>query len=192
MTKLPITAIILCGGRGTRMDNQDKGLILFRGKPLVTHLIERLTSQVEHIMINANRHHRTYQLLGYPVFSDLMSGYLGPLAGIYSGLHYATTDWCVFVSCDTPFIPNDLVIKLYHGIDKQKAAYVSDGLRHHPTLLLIHKQLRQSLKNDIENGQRKLQLFLNHYQATKVDFSESAHSFVNINTPQQLDYWNRQ
>jgi molybdenum cofactor guanylyltransferase len=192
MPKLPITAIILCGGRGTRMNNQEKGLVSFKGQPLVSHLIERLTPQVEHIMINANRHHNTYQLLGYPVFSDLMSGYLGPLAGIYSGLYYATTDWCVFVSCDTPFIPNDLVIKLHHGLDQQKAAYVNDGLRNHPTLLMIHKQLMQPLKNCIDKGERKLQLFLNHYQAVKVDFNECPHCFININTPQQLDYWNRQ
>ncbi|MCO6524301.1 MAG: molybdenum cofactor guanylyltransferase MobA, partial [Candidatus Schmidhempelia sp.] len=181
MYKLPITAIILCGGRGIRMNNQDKGLILFKGQPLFEHLIERLSPQVQHIMINANRHQTTYQLSGYPVFSDVISGYLGPLAGIYSGLYYATTDWCLFVSCDTPFIPENLVIKLYHSLDNYGAAYVSDGKRNHPTLLMIHKKLMQPLKSYIESGERKLQLFLKQHQARKVDFSESPHSFININ-----------
>ena len=50
-----ISAIILAGGLATRMNGVDKGLLLFHKKPLVQHVINRLTPQVDEIIINSNR-----------------------------------------------------------------------------------------------------------------------------------------
>jgi molybdopterin-guanine dinucleotide biosynthesis protein A len=50
-----ITGLILAGGRGSRMGGVDKGLQAHRGVPLAMHALLRLSAQVGHMMINANR-----------------------------------------------------------------------------------------------------------------------------------------
>ena len=62
---MEISSIILAGGRGTRMGGIDKGLVKLQLKSLIQHLIERLTPQVNEIIINANREITQYQALGY-------------------------------------------------------------------------------------------------------------------------------
>ncbi|MEW8383867.1 MAG: NTP transferase domain-containing protein, partial [Candidatus Thiodiazotropha taylori] len=47
------TAVILAGGRGSRMGGNDKGLILFDGKPLIEHVINTIAPQVGRLLINA-------------------------------------------------------------------------------------------------------------------------------------------
>ncbi|OCG30844.1 hypothetical protein A9G34_07420 [Gilliamella sp. Choc4-2] len=191
MKKLSITAIILAGGRSTRMRGEDKGLLLLKGKPLYQHVIDRIKPQVDLIMINCNRHFTQYQLAGYPIFSDDLSGNLGPLAGIYSGLLHSTTDWNLFVSCDTPYLPNDLILRLGKHIDTHKAIYPFDNEYNHPTILLIHKVVLAPLKAFLEKGERKLMLFLEEINAIAVDFSDNSTCFININTPQMLEKVNQ-
>ena len=48
LTKADITALILAGGQASRFSGQDKGLIDFRGKPMITHVLNSLKPQVEH------------------------------------------------------------------------------------------------------------------------------------------------
>lgn len=191
MKKVPITATILAGGKGSRMQGQDKGLVMFQNRPLYQHVIERIAPQVDTIMINCNRNIEQYKLSGLPLFSDDLPGYLGPLAGIYSALLHSQTDWNLIVSCDTPFLPDDLVNRLIHAISKdpqKMAAYVYDGERYHPTILLIHKNACPKLKQFIDNKERKTVLFLQSIESIKVYFSDKKQCFININTIEQLHF----
>jgi len=43
---LDVTGLVLAGGMGRRMGGVDKGLVLLDGRPMVAHVIERLTKQV--------------------------------------------------------------------------------------------------------------------------------------------------
>ncbi|MDF7666781.1 molybdenum cofactor guanylyltransferase MobA [Orbaceae bacterium ESL0727] len=198
MKNSTITAIILAGGQGSRMNGQDKGLVNYQNRPLYQHVSDRIKPQVGAMMISCNRHIDQYNTAGYPVFIDDFAGYLGPLSGIYSGLLRSQTDWNLFVSCDTPFLPDDLVSRLVNAISTQfqssqsalhhLAAYVFDGERHHPTLLLIHKQALLPLKQYLEQGDRKLMLFLQQIEAIAVNFSDEKASFVNMNTLADLQH----
>ena len=55
MNILDVTGLVLAGGMGRRMGGVDKGLVLLDGRPMVAHVIERLTKQVGAIVINANQ-----------------------------------------------------------------------------------------------------------------------------------------
>ena len=83
------SAIILSGGRSTRMNGEDKGLILFQSKPLIQHVISRLIHQTDEILISANREIQVYETFGYPVLQDATNSFLGPLAGFLLGLTHA-------------------------------------------------------------------------------------------------------
>ncbi|HID48564.1 MAG TPA: molybdenum cofactor guanylyltransferase MobA, partial [Chromatiales bacterium] len=81
-----ITAVILAGGIGRRMGGQDKGLVELDGRPLIEHIIDALKPQVMTILINANRNQYRYASYGYPVITDTLANYQGPLAGFAAGL----------------------------------------------------------------------------------------------------------
>ena len=51
-----VTAVILAGGRARRMGGQDKGLLQFEGKPLVSKISDQLKATVQH------RHHQCQSL----------------------------------------------------------------------------------------------------------------------------------
>ena len=80
ITKNDITGVILAGGQARRMKGQDKGLILFNGKPLIEYVIEVFNPQVGKLIINANRNHDKYSQYGFEVISDEYPNYCGPLA----------------------------------------------------------------------------------------------------------------
>ena len=78
---MKISAIILSGGRATRMNGLDKGLVQLQQKPLIAHVIARLKPQVDEIFINANREIAQYETFGFPVLKDENEEFIGPLAG---------------------------------------------------------------------------------------------------------------
>jgi len=177
-----ITGIILAGGQARRMNGEDKGLVMLFGKPLYQHVLEKLDPQVDSIIINANRNILRYQQSGYPVITDTIAHYPGPLAGMLAGLEFCQTDWALFVPCDTPFIPNNLVQHLWQNKGFHHIAYVSDGEREHPTICLINKSKIAQLKQFLANGDKKLMLFMAQSDAKLVEFLDGKQAFKNINT----------
>ncbi|WP_426957598.1 NTP transferase domain-containing protein, partial [Bacillus velezensis] len=63
-------ALVLAGGRGSRMGGVDKGLQLLDGQPLVAHVIARLAPQARVLRISANRNLDAYAALGHQVLPD--------------------------------------------------------------------------------------------------------------------------
>jgi len=62
-----VTGVILAGGLARRMNNQDKGLVNYKGRPLVSYAIAALTAVADRSLINANRNRERYQMFGLPV-----------------------------------------------------------------------------------------------------------------------------
>jgi molybdopterin-guanine dinucleotide biosynthesis protein A len=77
---LDVTGLVLAGGMGRRMGGVDKGLVPLDGRAMIAHVIERLSRQVGAILINANQNVERYAEFGYPVVSDGIGGFAGPLA----------------------------------------------------------------------------------------------------------------
>src|SRR3974390_418370 len=88
-----ITGLILAGGRGSRMGGVDKGLQTPHRTTLVKHAIDRLSPQVDRLLINANRNLDIYAGFGLPVCPDAETSFAGPLAGMLAGLLQCKTDW---------------------------------------------------------------------------------------------------
>ena len=108
-----ITGIILAGGKSSRMGTE-KGLILYKNKPFVKHIIEAMKPLVNNIIIICNT--RAYERFGFKCYEDLIKN-TGPLAGIYTGLSYSKTDNNLIVSCDIPLVNTVVLQKL---IDQKK------------------------------------------------------------------------
>lgn len=85
------------------MGSVDKGLVPLNGKPMVAHVLERLTPQVQHLLINANQNQEAYAAYGVPVWPDALPDFAGPLAGLQAGLMHCETPYLVTAPCDSPF-----------------------------------------------------------------------------------------
>lgn len=180
---------VLAGGRATRMQGEDKGLLELNGKPLLEHVLERLPSQVTTIYISANRQPEQYQAYGWPVIGDNLEGFLGPLAGIHAAMLACESEWLLTVPVDCPFMPNDLLPRLSQAViaANRPLAVVHDGKGLQPTFSLLHQSLMQSLQQYLQQGGRKTGEWLRQQEPALADYSDNPNAFININTPEDLE-----
>lgn len=181
-----ITAVILAGGKGSRLGGIDKGLVKLNGTSLVQHLINRIQPQVSNIIISANRNLDSYKNFGFPVYEDDINDFAGPLAGILKALQECKSEWLLTVPADSPFVPDDLTLRLSEHTKDVKLVIPHDGEYLHPTFALIHKSLESSLKDFLDKGERKARVWMQQQPHTIVDFSNNADAFININTEDEL------
>ncbi|MEM9604400.1 MAG: molybdenum cofactor guanylyltransferase MobA [Pseudomonadota bacterium] len=183
-----VTALVLAGGRGSRMGGIDKGWAPYRGVPLITHVLSRLVPQVSAVLVNANRSVSRYQRLGWPVLHDAdPTAFDGPLAGMLAGLRACETPWLLTAPCDSPFVPTDYAGRMVSAAEDAGAsvAMASDGDRHQPVFCLLHRDRVHSLTAYLANGDRKIDLWTRAEGAIEVVFrSETA--FRNFNTASEL------
>ena len=194
-----ITGLVLAGGRGSRMGGVDKGLQNHLGMPLALHALMRLTPQVGHLMINANRNLGAYESMGVPVWPDAVAAsgaasgadYPGPLAGFLAGLEHCETSYLVTVPCDTPNFPVDLVARLAAALVAEDAeiaiaATREDGqVQPQPVFCLMAATLMESLVVFNQSGQRKIDRWTGSQRCATVVFDDSA-AFANANTLDEL------
>lgn len=183
-----ITAVILAGGEGRRMGGIDKGLLPFRGKPLVEHVIERIAPQCGRLLISANRSAEQYGVYGYPVIADTLPDFPGPLAGVLAALEASDSELLLTTPCDTPLLPADLVERLAASLTAHDAdiAVPFDGERIHAAIMLMRGTLAEDLRAYLAAGERKVQLWLKRHRTVQADFSDEAGAFVNLNTLVEL------
>ena len=182
-----ISAVVLAGGLGRRMDGADKGLVMLHGQPLVAHVLARLGPQVDEILISANRNLERYRAFGHRVLEDRIGGFAGPLAGLHAGLSAASHELVLSVPCDAPALPADLAGRLARslGAAGAEAAVARAGGRLQPVFCLCRRELRQGLETFLAGGGRRFREWLASVDCTVVDF-EAPECFANINAPEDL------
>lgn len=183
-----VTAVILAGGMGRRMDGLDKGLVLLQETEMIAWVIATLKPHVKEIIINANRNLGDYEKFGVKVVADSLEGYQGPLAGFEAGMAAASTQWIYTCPCDSPMQSPDLVSHMCKSVLEQQAdiGVASDGQRTHPVFSLVRAELLPSLREYLNGGERKIDRWFAQHKLLTVDCSEYAASFRNINTIEEL------
>lgn len=189
MAKTYLTGVVLAGGQSSRMGGEDKGLIMLRGKPLWQHVAARLAMQTNAMLVSANRHLEQYRTGGYPVITDALTDFQGPLAGMLAVMQTSDSEWYLFCPCDTPFIPDDLAVRLEAGRNAAPAVWVNDGERDHPAIALVHHSLAAELSAYLEQGERRVMAFLRQTGGHSALFPANAAAFANVNTPDDLNRW---
>ncbi|MYA17715.1 MAG: molybdenum cofactor guanylyltransferase [Gammaproteobacteria bacterium] len=178
-----ITALILCGGRATRLGGIEKPLADLGGKSLLAHVIARLEPQVDSIVLSVGRGSAQYAGFGYPVVVDDDPDQ-GPLAGIVSALAVVDTPWTLTTPADTPFLPSDLVHALAPSCRDHGAAVVSAGGHRQNLAMLLDRTQAASLAEFYAAGGRAVHRWLVASGVDEVAFPEDG--FMNINTPDDL------
>ncbi len=175
------SGIVLCGGRGTRVGGADKGLLEVEGRPLVQQVVERLSPQVDDLVISANRNRQHYAALGYPVISDDLDNYQGPLAGILACLPRCRHEHVIVVPCDMPDLPDALVSRLLAGLRDRDVSYAWDGSRDQFLVAAWRRGLAPALADFLGSGARAVHAWYAGLAVERVDFAEHPERFANIN-----------
>lgn len=186
--KTTVTGVILAGGRAKRMGHQDKGLVSFRGQPLISHAISAMRPVVDSLMINANRNLEAYRQWGYPVISDQTDSFDGPLAGMLTAMLHCQTDVLLVMPCDSPLLqPAQLqrLIDSRHRHNADAAVAMADG-RWQPVFLAIKPGLKTDLQAYLAAGERKVETWLARHNTIPVDFNDCPERFANVNTLEDL------
>ena len=183
-----VTGIVLAGGQGRRMGGVDKGLVALAGKPMVAHVLDRFAPQVETVLINANQNLDRYAAFGYPVVTDAVGGFAGPLAGLHAGLTRAGGAYAATVPCDSPFLPLDLVARLFAALVAQCAqlAVARTFDQPHPVFCLVRRDVLPHLAAFLADGGRKIDAWYATLRVVEVAFDDEAEAFRNINTAAEL------
>lgn len=182
------TGVVLAGGRARRMGGEDKGLIEFRGKPLVVYALEAIRVIADRVLISANRNRERYASFGYPIIADPTPTFEGPLAGLLSAMKAAETPYLLVVPCDSPMMTGTLLGRLVAALTAEKAAIAvaHDGERLHPVFMLVQRQLADDLEQFLSGNERKLERWLARHCVAVAHYGDRPDVFVNVNTPAEL------
>lgn len=185
-----LNVVILAGGEGRRVGYQQKALLPYHAKPVIQYVIDCLEPQCRNIVINANAELPRYEQFSKPLFVDDYEGFLGPLAGMHAAWDWVTTDWVVFVPCDNPHLPEDLVKRMLQTVKSKTVglAVVDDGERMQPLYLMMHRSMKEKLQAAIELRHLSVNRWVKENSYVSVDFSDVAECcFQNMNSIEFYD-----
>ena len=194
-----VAGVILAGGLASRMGGGDKSLKSLGKKTILESVMDRLSPQVTTIVLNANGDPQRFSRYKIPVVHDQTDQFLGPLAGVLSGLDWAHENGftqIVTVAADTPFFPLTLVTTLSDVLSNSSAQIAlaatkkkgSKRIILHPTFGLWPVNLRNDLRSSLGLGVRKVvQWTEKHNHVEALFYVELGDPFFNVNTSEDLD-----
>ncbi|MGH6760175.1 MAG: molybdenum cofactor guanylyltransferase MobA [Phyllobacterium sp.] len=195
-------AVVLAGGRSSRMGYEDKALKDLGGRPLLAHVLDRLAPQAAHIALNTNADPGLYAGFGLPVIPDSISGFAGPLAGILAGMewtagHHPDASHILTVAADTPFFPTNLSNVLEEAATHPtgRIALATSNGQWHPVFAYWPVAYRLDLRAWLAQPQhRRVREWIRSKPHVLVDFplikaQNGAYidPFFNANTPEDLE-----
>lgn len=181
-----LTGLILAGGAGRRAGGLDKGLVDWRGRPLVEHVAARFAPQVGRLVISCNRNRYRYAQYATCLVADQRAGYQGPLAGLEAAARLINTDYLVVVPCDVPRLPRHLAGTLALELSRRPdagVAYATAGGMHHYLCAALRTSELASLGPFLDGGGRAVREWYRERGAISVEFIGCEDAFSNINEP---------
>ena len=189
-----ICAVIMAGGKSSRMGGGVKSLKKFNNKMIFDRIYEILNNQIRNIIINTNTEEKYFEKYNRIIIKDKIIGYLGPLAGIHASLSWINNNmpkvnWLISVPGDTPFIPNDLINRLYVKAKKNNKQIVlaKSNSNIHPVIGIWNINLLESLECNLLSGERKIIIWAKNHELDFEEFFEKNYDpFFNINNEKDL------
>jgi len=184
--------VILAGGRSRRMGGSPKALLGLGGRPLLSHVIDRVSAQVGDLFLSVEQPSTALAEFGLPQIADPQPD-AGPLAGLLMGLRMANpeNEWLLLVPCDAPFLPRDLADRLLECAitSALPAAVAVYGSEIQPTFSIWnHRILPQIEKAFFEQQMTGFKQFLRVLEFARLEWPRAEPPpFYNINDQEALD-----
>lgn len=184
---LPVTGLILSGGKSKRM-GRPKAFLPFEGSTVIGHIVSEIKDLFSEIFIVANEV-ESFEDLGVDVVKDILP-HRGPLGGILSGLMTSSNHYAFVMACDMPLIDKRLVRELVSRRQDNDVVVLSHPQGIEPLFGVYSKNCIKPLEESLFAGNLSVQDFLSGLKAGVYEWmperadAETLPPFFNINTPQ--------
>jgi molybdopterin-guanine dinucleotide biosynthesis protein A len=185
-----ITALILAGGRATRMGGIDKTALVVDGETIFERQLRVLAPRAAEILISVGAQDNAVFAANprLRTVTDTVIG-AGPLAGVLAGLEACTTPWMLVVAGDMPHLSGDLIDRMVAVAtgDIDAVGIRIDGLPEPLFCLLRVSAARPAIERRFAEGKRKASELLTS-SGLRVAWLEGIDraALTNINTPDDL------
>lgn len=182
--KKDCTGIIFAGGKSSRM-GMDKGLVLYKGKPMISYSIDLLSLYCSRILLSASID--VYDSLGLERVPDILDN-IGPISGLLSCLRKSTTEINICLPCDVPEIPSDVIKYLLRIANENKGKCIIPLTpKAEPLIAVYPKQLTPVLESLISKREYKMTSIFEHFPVKYIPLGEfplmsNKNIFLNINS----------
>jgi molybdopterin-guanine dinucleotide biosynthesis protein A len=188
-TRSELTAIILAGGKSSRM-GEDKALILIEGVPLL-RLIYNIAEDCAATVYVVTPWEERYKDILPPNCQFIKEAPLsaGPLVGFAQGLAQVQTNWVLLLACDLPNLRVEVLLEWANQLDDVSTEAIA-ALAHHikgwePLCGFYRRSCLADLNQYINQGGRSFQSWLNQHSVQLLPVTEPGMLF-NCNTPDDL------
>lgn len=185
------TAVILAGGRSTRLNGKNKAFIHVGGKTTFEHIYTILHDLFKNIIVVTNEPDK-YLNWDCEIVTDIYP-IRGSLIGLHSGLFYTKTAHTFFTACDTPFLKKEMIIMLLNEIDANVDVVIPEiSLGFEPLCAVYSKRCLKPIEQQLAQHQFKIQSFFHGVRVKKIpekvllQKDPGLISFFNINTPEDI------
>lgn len=188
----PCSILLLAGGQGRRMGGRDKGLLEWRGQPLVATLHALLRPLTDDLIISCNRNQARYAAYADRLVEDDDRDFPGPLAGIRAALAIAKHDYLLVLPCDTPLLEAQLLNELLDCAVQHpgRPVMVREGEYWQPLLCVIPVQHAALLEAAWQQGERSPRRALQPLDPVALQCLAGDPRLANLNTPELLSQIN--
>ena len=190
-------ALLLAGGKGSRMGFKEKALIDINGRPLIFYVIDALEKVADNIIISV-RDTQQGKILGKLLpdykFTYDASENKGPISGILSGLEACEDEYCFIAACDMPFLDEKVIRMLFQQCEDYDAAIPrwDDGFLEPLHAVYRTEPMIRETKKAIERNEKIILAPLSGLNVNYVEIDDiknidpDLRTFMNVNTPGDL------
>lgn len=188
----PLSAIVVAGGRSSRLGFDKRGLRFFGSQTLLEHTVERLQELTKDVVVVVSDDASKYGWLGTPIVRDLMPG-TGPASAVAAGLNVVTNDYAVVVATDLPFL-STAALRVLADYPRDYDLLVPRHANGRLEMLhgIYHRPCEAAIRRRIDHGQFKLALLVDDVSVRYINADElraenaSLPPLFNLNTPDDL------
>ena len=182
----PLTAIILAGGKSSRIGtHQDKAILKLNGKRLIDIVISKLKHIVGDniIIVGPPEKYPSYKQVVPDLFNQR-----GLLVGLYSGLKASDSQYNLVVGCDMPFLKVELLQYIRDKMDSNDIiipCYAKSYIE--PLCAIYSKDCLSVMKRNIKAGILSIRRIFPYLKVKYIEEKEikrvdpELNSFFNIN-----------
>ncbi len=178
---------ILAGGKSSRM-GEDKGLMLFNGKPVVQYVIDALSPVVNQVIIVSNN--PAYKIFGLEVVADEIKD-VGPAGGICAALQHSRSENNFIIGCDMPFVTSAAIEALIQNSSGCQIALPLHKGQLEPLFGVYATVCKDEWLHLVKGGEVKLHALVAHFNLKKIEVEDDVlfaeKIFMNINTRQEFE-----
>ena len=192
---MDIGALILMGGKNSRMNGNVKGLLEIKNSTFLEKIQETLNDFSSiYLSINdkfSKEQKQNFENMGFKIIEDIYKE-IGPLGGIYSSLLNCKEEYLFITACDMPFITKNSIEVLCNKVDKNTdgVVFYDKNNKLYPLGAIYSKNVLPIIEEMIEKKYYKLSYLIEKSNFVKINIEKTdipLKVLSNINTLQEYD-----